>query len=243
MDMANRRDLMEPGTTNVDRLYHDLRQMAADFAFKPGERVNETMLSRSLGASRTPLREALNRLVAEGFMTFQPGRGFFCRTLDPDRIVALYELRVAIECEAVRLAIMRASDEAIAAEVANFHRTEPDYSRVGDPLALLRMDERFHVGLTDLSGNPELARQLDTLNGRIRFVRTMDLVALARARPDKPNSMSAHRTIVDALVRRDEVVATRAMRSHIERRLDQATAAVRNAYATLYVPDDKVGAT
>ena len=226
-------------TTNVDRLYHDLRQMAADFAFKPGERINETVLSRSLGASRTPLREALNRLVAEGFLTFQPGKGFFCRALDPDRIVALYELRVAIECEAVRLAALRASDHAIAAIVAYLDRIEPDYARVSDPLALLRMDERFHVGLAELAGNDEISHQLDTLNGRIRFVRTMDLASLARARRDGPGSLSAHRNIVVALARRDEAAAAQAMRSHIERRRDQANAAVRDAFATLYMPDQE----
>ena len=55
--------------------------MAAAFEFKPEERINESELSKKLGISRTPLREALNRLVAEGLLTAREGKGFFCRSL------------------------------------------------------------------------------------------------------------------------------------------------------------------
>ena len=73
----------------VESVYQTLREMAVDFRLKPGERINEVALARALGASRTPLREALNRLVSEGFLTFEPGRGFFCRKL---MVKDVYEL-------------------------------------------------------------------------------------------------------------------------------------------------------
>ena len=88
---------MNKVSSSVDRVYDRLRQMAADFEFKPDERINESALSTKLGASRTPLREALNRLVAEGFLTFQARRGFFCRPLSPSQILSLYEARIAVE--------------------------------------------------------------------------------------------------------------------------------------------------
>lgn len=63
--------------SSVDSIYQTVRAMAAAFEFKPEQRINESELSKNLGISRTPLREALNRLVAEGLLTAQEGRGFF----------------------------------------------------------------------------------------------------------------------------------------------------------------------
>jgi DNA-binding GntR family transcriptional regulator len=62
----------------VDRVYEQLKAMSVSFELKPGERLNEGKLAKRLGVSRTPLREALNRLNTEGFL----GKGFFCRELD-----------------------------------------------------------------------------------------------------------------------------------------------------------------
>ena len=67
---------MSKSEGNVERAYQALRRMAVNFEFKPGERLNETSLTKRLDISRTPLREALNRLVAEGFLTFSLGKGF-----------------------------------------------------------------------------------------------------------------------------------------------------------------------
>lgn len=59
----------------VERTYRRLKEMAASYEFKPDSRLNESELSKRLDTSRTPLREALNRLVAEGFLTFKSGQG------------------------------------------------------------------------------------------------------------------------------------------------------------------------
>lgn len=225
--------------SNVDRLYQALRRMAADFAFKPGERINESALAARLNASRTPIREALNRLVAEGFLTFQGGRGFFCRPLSPDLILDLYEARVAVECEALRLACARADQADIAALAAYLDRIATDYTATAEAGALLEMDEEFHRRLAALSGNGELGPMLDNLNDRIRYVRMIDLQAL-RERGDGSKGggmMTAHRRILDAVARRDPDAAVAAMRGHIERRRDEAVAAVRAAFARLYVPE------
>ncbi|MGB0506022.1 MAG: GntR family transcriptional regulator [Pikeienuella sp.] len=227
---------MAKAASNVDRLYIQLRQMAADFAFKPDERVNESELALRLGASRTPMREALNRLVAEGFLTFQSGRGFFCRPLTPKRILELYEARVAVECEALRLACARASDQAIADLAAFLNQSEPQYQNSKDPDDLLAMDEAFHIRLAQLSDNAELVAMLENLNDRIRYVRMIDLKRMQGG--DRPQSTSAHRQILCALQSRDAPAADAAMRGHIERRREEATEAVRIAYSQLYVPAD-----
>ncbi|MFT4715327.1 MAG: DNA-binding GntR family transcriptional regulator [Paracoccaceae bacterium] len=222
--------------SNVNRVYEDLRQMAANFEFMPDARINEGELAASLNTSRTPVREALNRLVAEGFLTFQSGRGFFCRSLSPSLILDLYEARVAIECEALRLACERADDDQIGDLKSYLTVIEPRYLSCADPIELLALDEDFHNKLTALSGNKELATILTNLNDRIRYVRLINLKSLQ----DKPvnSQMSAHRVIVNALVARDANAAVAAMRSHIEQRRSEATEAVRIAYSQLYVPAD-----
>lgn len=230
---------MTKTASNVDRLYLQLREMAADFAFKPDERINESDLASRLGASRTPLREALNRLAAEGFLTFQSGRGFFCRPLTPTRTLELYEARVAIECEGLRLACMRATDAEIRALVTYLDEIEQLYANCTDANEMLSMDETFHTRLINLSGNSELAGMLNNLNDRIRYVRLIDLRRL-RSNVDErqPNSLAAHRNILIALEARDAGGADAAMRQHITRRQEEATEAVRIAYSQLYVPAD-----
>ncbi len=217
----------------VSALYVRLRAMAAGFEFKPGERINESALSRRLGASRTPLREALNRLVAEGFIDFQSGRGFFCRALTPERIMHLYEARIAVECEAVRHAAARADASDLARLDTFLDQTAAEYADCSDPVRLLELDERFHMDLCTLSGNPELSQMLQTIYDKIRFVRAADLRQLQAA---GRTTAEGHRTILRLVQSGQAGAAADAMRAHIEHRTRHATEAVRLAFADLYAP-------
>lgn len=96
-------------------VYEALRAKAITHAFLPGERLNEGELAKELNVSRTPLREALNRLTTEGFLRTVSGKGFFFRELDPQELFDLYELRIALELAAIGLAVSRASDAEIDA--------------------------------------------------------------------------------------------------------------------------------
>ncbi|MEO1549585.1 MAG: GntR family transcriptional regulator [Pseudomonadota bacterium] len=223
----------KPHDDTVSTLYGQLRAQAAAFAFKPGERINESTLSRALGASRTPLREALNRLVAEGFVEFHAGRGFFCRDLSDTRIGHLYQARIAIECEAVRGATLRASAAQLHAIEAELDESGREYADTTDPIRLMELDERFHLHLTGLSRNDELLGLLKTIYDKIRFVRTADLRSLqAAGRTTTEN----HREVLNVVRSGDAAAASDAMRAHIEDRARHASQAVRLAYADLYAP-------
>src|SRR5581483_10446370 len=104
-----------PSDSFVDRAYERLKRMAVGYHLKPGQRLNEIELAKQLGVSRTPLREALNRLNIEGFTRFSPGEGFYSRNLSQREILDLYELRKAIELHGVRLAIQHANEDEILA--------------------------------------------------------------------------------------------------------------------------------
>lgn len=221
--------------SNVSRIYAALRRMAADFELKPDERINESALSQTLGASRTPLREALNRLVAEGFLTFQSGRGFFCRPLSPDAVMELYEARVAVETETARLAARNATDEGRRTLSGLLDEMAEEYAASEDAARLLEMDEAFHLEIAALSGNGELRRMVENLNDRVRFIR---LVFMSRMAASGAPRLAAHRAIAEAIAKGDETAAAQAMRSHIERRRGETAEAVRTAYSRLYVPED-----
>ena len=218
------------GQSQVDRVYELVKAQAIAFAFKPGERINEVALAAHLGASRTPLREALNRLVAEGLLNFQQGQGFSCRALVPGEILDLYEAREAIEAEAARLACRRASDSDIAALATFLRETGPgDDGRSIE--ALVSLDEAFHLRIVALSGNSELRRLLENLNARLRFLRWIHMEAR------RPLTQKQHKDIVKAIAARDAAAAERCMRNHIHRRAEEVTAAVREGYSRLYVPE------
>jgi DNA-binding GntR family transcriptional regulator len=219
----------EPRTEAV---YRRLKEMAVDFRLRPGARLNEGALARDLGASRTPLREALNRLVAEGLVTFQPGRGFCCRSLDAETVFGLYELRAVLEAAAVRLACARATEDGLA-------RLEAVLAAQADTAGrsvreVTAGDEAFHIAIAGLSGNAELLRQLQGINDRIRYIRWIDMQSRVGT------TKGEHRAIMAAIRARDADRAEAAMRSHIAKRMDQVVAAVREGYSSIYVPGTEV---
>lgn len=212
----------------VEALYAQLKEMAVNFRIRPGERLNEVMLARELDASRTPLREALNRLVAEQLIDFQPGKGFFCRELDARSIFELYEIRAVLEETAVSLLCERASDADISALFENEYQDGLLYAgrTIREASAA---DEAFHLAIARLSGNRELCRQLALINERIRFIRWIDMAAAVT------RTKGEHSRIMDAILRRDAQAAVPLMRGHIVKRMDQIVASVREGYSNIYV--------
>jgi DNA-binding GntR family transcriptional regulator len=212
----------------VSALYEALKEMAVNFRIRPGERINEVALARELDASRTPLREALNRLVAEQLLEFHPGKGFFCRELDAQSIFDLYELRSVLEEKAVRLTCARASDEDLARLRDNEYADGLLYAgrTIGEATAA---DEGFHLAIAKLSGNAEIARQIRQINERIRYIRWIDMAAAVK------RTKGEHKLIMDALQDKDADAAADLMRNHVVKRMDQIVASVREGFSNIYV--------
>lgn len=217
-------------TSSVDHIYLEVRTMAANFEFKPEERLNESELSKKLGISRTPLREALNRLVAEGLLNFRSGQGFFCRSLTPEQVVNLYELREAIEVATIRLAIKRASDKQIEALRDFLLSTASSYDANVSARTIAHLDEEFHLKLAELSNNSELVHTLKNVHERIHYVRWIAI------RGKLNYSHDTHLAILDALIQRDAELCVSLMRQHIKTSNEDATQRVQAAFSQLYVP-------
>ncbi len=217
-------------STSVDQVYEQVRHMAANFEFKPAERINESELSRKLGASRTPLREAMNRLVAEGLLKFEGGRGFFCQPLNPEIVVNLYELRSSLEIGAVRAAVKRATESELEELRRYLIETGVNYTDGTPARDIVSFDEEFHLMIARLAKNPELLNMIELIYERIRYVRWIAM----REKIDITHA--AHMHIFEAITARDADSAAQRMRAHIKTSVDEATETVEKAYSQIYVP-------
>ncbi len=219
--------------SHSDRVYLAVRELLVAFRIRPDERINESALARQLSTSRTPLREALNRLAAEGFLRLSEGRGFHCASFHPQGVLDLYELRQALEVEAVRLAGDRATPDQLVALREQIESGAEEYRAGTNTEQLLKHDELFHTQLVSLSANAELSRQLDLVNARIRFFRWVDLDGREGLNVD------AHLCIVAALQAGDTESAVRLVRAHVERGQEEAAAAVGRAWSRMMMAGDK----
>lgn len=212
-----------------EALYEKLKALAVTYGLRPGERINEVALARQFNVSRTPLREALNRLMVEGFLVRTVNKGFVRRALDPKEIYNLYELRRIMETAVVHLACSRASDEAIADLLQFVDLSKDESDEDSKALRFLKLDEEFHERLAALTGNAEIVAALQNLNSRIHFVRWIDM---QRRRQSTQNE---HRAVVLALQQRDAEKAEQLLSAHISRRLDQIVEVVKAGFVEIYL--------
>lgn len=205
--------------------------MAIRFELKPGQRLTEVDIAQRFAVSRTPVREALNRLVQEGFMVPEGSRGFAVRLLDPKECFDIYELRLALEATAATLAVERASDEDLASLV-KFAQQSNRIPSASEPERVLDLDEQFHDRMAALSGNSQLVENLRVLSARIHFVRLIDL-------ENKPRSQSLgeHLAVARALQERNAAAARKALEQHIARRMEDVVEVIRRGIAKIYVAD------
>lgn len=215
----------------VETLYEKLKALAVTYSLKPGERVNEVALARQFQVSRTPLREALNRLMVEGFFSRTANKGFIPRRLDPKEIYDLYELRRIVETAMVHLACERASNTELTSLSEFVEHSKDEGYEDSRALRFVNLDEEFHERLATLAGNEEILRTLRNVNSRIHFVRWIDMQHGRRA-----TTQAEHRAIVLALQRRDAKLAEQLLTAHISRRLDQIVEVVKSGVAEIYLP-------
>lgn len=192
----------------TDRVAGRLRSAIEAGRFQPGQRLVEIELSRELGVSRAPLREALRQLEKEGLVENKPGRGCMVVTFRPADVEVIYSLRSAIEAMAVRLAAARAdraSLDALDAVVDRLQDPDLQYPEV------VELDLEFHDRLCQLSGHRRLYAVFRMLRSQTRM-----LLTLFGAGAHNPELVvRQHRAIVDSLRQGDGQAAARAVLAHL----------------------------
>lgn len=208
--MPRKQKTDKPST--VDTLYTELKQKIISFELYPGSRVTEQMLAEMFGVSRTPIRQALQRLEIEGFLSIRPKQGCFIRELDVSELMEYYEARIAIELLIVDCAVNAMSDKQIEQMLATWQPDLHDQEQsTGVDLGV--KDEAFHVGLAMASDKPVLASMLKNINHRIRVIRRLDLNSDNRSQ----RTYNEHYEILQLIKERDKGKAKLAMKRHIQR--------------------------
>ena len=221
-----------PAKNTVERAYLYLRDRTVSFGYRPGERINEVELAASLGMSRAPVREALNRLIADGLVVMEPGRGFFCRKLSAKEITDLFAVRADLEVSAVRTACQSADPEALKTLADDWDAILAQQASL--PIdALVAADEDFHIRLASLSGNAERVRYLGNINARIRFVRRINLEEDGR----RSASLAEHALILAAVARGDAETACALVSQHLSISAEEVLAHIHTGLARIYASE------
>ncbi len=189
--------------------YHLILEAIDTGAYKPGDRLVESELAERFGMSRTPIREALQRLETQSLLA-RDGRSLIVASLDHNQLAELYVVRSELEGLAARLAARHATDEEIRVLAA---MVEDDRALLADPVAMSRANRRFHKQIHLASHNRYLVQQLDLVYRSMALLATTSLAAEGRG----ATALAEHTAIVEAIRDGDAEGAYAALKQHISR--------------------------
>ena len=194
--------------SRADFVYESLRDAIWDGRMAVGERVREEEIARNLGVSRTPVREALQRLHQRGLLVFGAGRGLTVASLSQHQVLQLYAMREILEGSAARFA----AEHATAPEIAVLWRLQkelrkPDY----DTMALVTLNRRLHQAIYEAAHNQYLLQTLSVLHDSLALMHSTTFRVPSR----RLESDEEHRQIVEAIEQHNPDRAEEAARQHI----------------------------
>ena len=197
----------------VDAAYEQIRRRILDNVWPPGHRALEQEVALALGMSRTPVREAMVRLQAEGLVEVVPRHGMRVLHVSPTDMREIYEVLTALECMAAELLARRRPSDAELEPLVQATTAMDRALAVDDLDAWARADEQFHAGLLELAGNKHLQATVMNHWDRAHRARMFSL----RLRPKPVNSTREHMALVERLRAGDVEGAVRENRAHRER--------------------------
>lgn len=174
----------------AQQLAESVRSMIVEGEFEAGTRINEVQLSARLHVSRTPLREALVRLVAEGTVVGVPRLGFYAAPMTREEVEHLYPLRAVLDPAALRMAGLPSPDR-----LARLKRLNARFARATDPAEAVRLDDEWHLSLIEGCGNPVLLGFIEQMMWRTRRYE----LGLMRSRGGIETATGGHDLILSAL--------------------------------------------
>lgn len=191
-------------------VYEALVELVIAGRLSPGQHLVETDLARQLGVSRQPVREALHRLEAEGWVDLRPNQGAFVHVPTDREVDELLDVRELLEVEAARLVARSASKQQVA-QLREICRRGEAAVEAGDTEAFVTLNNEFHAALSVIAGNSVLAELGEIVGRRARWY--YRLVAPLR----EHESSAEHLDLVDAIEAADVEQAAKVARRHIER--------------------------
>jgi DNA-binding GntR family transcriptional regulator len=199
----------QPPVSLAEKAYQRLTEMIIEGEIAPGEPLREMRLAAQLGTSRVPVREALQRLHDDGWLVKVPRSGARVKYPTLEDVNEVFDLRILLEVEAVRLAVRHVS-LADADRLRVLVQLGYEASERGDARAIVDANGRFHAAVAELSRSALLCQMLAMLDRRVRWL--FGAVAADRS----GHSLQEHSDLIDALVSRDPDLAMRIIGHHIE---------------------------
>ncbi len=200
-------------------LYEEVAELLRQRIFKrelePGSWIDEVKLAEEYGISRTPLREALKVLAAEGLVTMKVRRGAYVTEVSEQDLTEVYALLSLLESDAAGVVATRASDAELA-ELRAIHRELA--SAAGDRDRFFAINGRFHMRLLEIAGNRWRNQMVADLRKVMKLNRHHSLFKSGRIE----ESLAEHQQVMDALDRRDATAATQRMQAHFANGLEAA---------------------
>ncbi len=199
---------------NLDqKAYQILKGMIIERQLLPGDKIPQEKLAEDLGISRTPLINALKLLEQDKLVLSIPRRGFFVRHFNKQEMISIFELREVLEGLAARRAAQNITDKGVA-QLRGFFRQFDGLKQITDVRAYAREDRQFHTFLLEVSAKEFLKSILETYNiisYSYQFISEDGLVQ----KPD--DTIHDHRSIIEAVSRRDAEAAESLMREHFRK--------------------------
>ena len=190
-------------------VYHRLIDDIASDVLRPGDRLREVALAERLAVSRTPIREAIKDLEADGLVEHVPRVGAAIKVLSYAEVVELYEMRAVLEGVAARLAV-RAASELELQELVKLN--ERMVASLDNATQMAQLNRMFHRALFNAAKNRYLLQSVSMVQKTMLVIGPSTLTEVSRASA----VIEEHALLLDALLRRDPVAAELAMVAHID---------------------------
>ncbi len=204
-----------------------LREMLVEGRIAPGAKLNERQLCEVLEVSRTPLREAIKMLAAEGLVELVPNRGAIALQLDELAVRHSFEVMGGLEAMSGELAAQRITEAELAEIRATHFEMLAAYTRRDLP-AYYRLNASIHRAINAAARNPVLCDTYDRLNARLQALRFR-----SNQDGDKwKHAVEEHEKMIDALTRRDGAALSRLLARHLENKLAVVLEQLQAAQAT-----------
>ncbi len=195
---------------HADTIADELEDMILDGRFANNDRLDEVQLAQRFSVSRTPIREALQRLTQAGLVEQIPRRGAFVRQPGAIELIEMFEVMAELEAASARFAAMRMTDAALG-ELNDANEKCMKAMQDQDADSYYRENERFHHIIYAQSGNSFLEAEAKRLHRRLKPFRRLQLRLRGRLR----QSMSEHESILEALANGDPEMAAKVTRQHV----------------------------
>lgn len=193
-------------------IYHELKKKLLNSKIKQGERIWEEDIAKEFGVSRTPVREAINRLIAEGFVENRPRKGIFAAEISIDELIKMLDVRMVLEELSVRMCCTQISE----IEINELKEIFSEYSLMlknGHYGKASKLDSEIHKYIARVANNQKLSEYIDDIQDLFAYTRTG---AVSWNVKKVERSIRDHHELIDAISKRDEKKATMMILKDIE---------------------------